>query len=296
MKIQEEIKNIMKTDREDLTIIHEALVNAITSYVYSTFIFRMKTKPPVVLVPETREIITFLKAGSPFGEWISENLIDKAMEHSLFCTYNHGAQFKLFQEEYVDKLKVIMDLYMLPSIHIQLEDTIRRKFQLDVQEQQTIREDYENPLFPGGKFGKPETRFIVNQFVLQLLLLMNTISVDEEIPETNQRIHMTQHEILTIDSDKALCPIHFNADVFNVPIFERGDKSVTAEDECEYPYAELRDMLLFVTDTRVNFRDHSSDVACCKRGNQYVEFFVSTSPFNKARIRDIRKVLKNHSE
>lgn len=264
MKINELMKATLKDHRNKIELTQWAIISGVASLVYSEFLRRIKNRNipvKVVMVPEIKTITEFLDSDNDFMTRLSSELIDRMNSHPLFQKYNHAPELVLFNDDNVEILKTILDLYMIPTIGRHISETVSAKFGIGKPDQQLVREDPTIDLFEREQVPDEYFQFVVDQIVVQLLLLIPTMDKQIELPGDNNFIMLGRDEVITINNDNAICPIHFYADII------RNEKAMK--------------LIGFVTSTNIKIDDHvGCDAAACKPNGQTVDYYVTTNPFN----------------
>ena len=262
MEISKIMKEAMAKHQKKVEIIQWAIISGVTSLVYSEFISKIKQKAvpvPMVQVPEIRSIQYLLEPNGQFVDLLSKDLIDYMLSSKYFQEFLHAPELELFRTENVEILKTIFDMYISPNIHRRVPETIMIKFGLNNTEQQFVRQSNEIYMFDNRPINEGHVEFIADQCILQLLVLMPTMIKDIEIPEENFNLLMAEDEILTINHEKAICPIHFNKDIID-------NKTVI-------------ELLKFVTSTQIHeFAEDAENHAI--KNEKRVAYNINTNPFN----------------
>jgi len=267
MQISHIMKEAMKTHQKKIELIQWAIISGVTTLIYSEYIRRIKQKAtpvPLVLVPEIRSLTNLLDPNEHFMNLLSMQLIDQMVSVKMFQQYFDAPELELFRAENIDIMKTIFDMYIIPNISRRLPETIEIKFGLNNPKQQAIRESHEIDMFGNKPIDENHVEFMADQSVLQLLMLMPTMIKNVEIPEENEKIHMSEDEILSISHEKAICPIHFNVHIIN-------NKTVI-------------DLLKFVTSTQIKECDPESGIRGKKTDDSYIKYIINTGPFNSVSL------------
>lgn len=262
MQIHQIIKDTITQHAKKIELIQWAIVSSVSSLVYSEYIKNITQKQvPVrmILVPSMKTLNELLHPNGQFVQLLSEKLIDGINNNKLFQKYAHAPELILFNDENVEILKTIFDLYIAQHISQRIPETIGKKFYLLDGTQQLFRENREADLFNRKPISERQLDYIVEESVLQLLLLLPTMKKDIELPEQNLNIHLTAEDIITIDHENALGPIHFNE-----AIIENKD---------------VIDLLKFVTSTTIR-RIDGGETAASKNG-MIVNYSIDTNVFNQ---------------
>ena len=273
MQIHQIIKETIKEHKSKIELIQWAIISGISSLVYSEYISKIKQKNvPVraILVPDIKRVREFLDpVNGGFIELLSDDMIDKIANHELIRKYSDAPELVLFNEENIEVMKTLFDLYITPNIINRIPETIALKFGLNDPKQQLIRQDRDIQLFMNGFIDTDKFNFIIDQTVLQLMVLLPTMKRNVVIPEDNSKFFMKKDEILTIGHDNAICPIHFNKEIIE-------NKSVI-------------DLLTFVTNTTI-CKLCNTQAGVSVRGG-IGEYSISTSVFNQAGVISLDGIL-----
>lgn len=266
MQIHQIVKDTIKQHKEKIELIQWAIISGVSSLVYSEYIRRIKQKnSPVraVLVPEIKRVQEFLNPDNEgFIEMLSDRMIDMIANHELIKKYSDAPELVLFNEDNIEVMKTLFDLYITPNIVTRIPESILLKFGLNDPNQQLIRQDRNIQLFDGRFIDNRQFDFVIDQTVLQLLVLLPTMKRSIEIPEDNSRIFMSKDEILTIGHENAICPIHFNKDIIS-------NKSII-------------ELLSFVTNTNIGIMDNKEVKMQLKNG--IAEYHIRTNVFNQVGV------------
>lgn len=256
------IKQAMKDHKQKIELIQWGIISGISSLIYSEYIKNIRQKQiPVrmVQIPSIKSVKRFLDPEFGFLQDLSYKFIDNIYNHKLFQKYHTAPEFILFNDENIEILKTIFDLYIIPNISRRIPEVIVRKFDLDNPKQQLFRESNEIDLFQGKLLNDEQYEFVVEESILQMLLLLPTMKKDIELIEDNSQIHLAEDEILTIGNEKAICPILLNDSIIR-------NESVI-------------DLLKFVTSTEISYIGKEDERAL--KGDRQIEYFIKTNPFNQ---------------
>lgn len=218
MQIHEKIKEIITAHKNKVEIIQWSVISSITSLVYSEYIIKMKQKQyPVrrILVPSINNVKSLLQPDGNFIQLLSTKLIDRIITNELFIKYKDAPEFVLFNDDNINSLKLIFDLYMINNIYHRIPESISKKFDLSNPNQQTMIQDDNIDLFNNIPINERQLDYIIEETILNLLTLIPTMKKNIELPEHATNIYMTSDEIVTIGNEYALCPIHFNENVIH---------------------------------------------------------------------------------
>lgn len=265
MLFQQRIEDTINNHKNKIQLIQWAIISGVSSLVYSEYISKITQKQiPTrkIFVPSIREVQRVLDQDGEFMKNISENLITSMIENDMFIKYIDAPEFVLFKGNDVEVLKTILDLYIIPNMYKRIPETIAKKFRIGDDSNQLFYETKEACLFNMNPISDSQFRFLVDEIILQLLLLIPTMKKDIELPENNINIHITEEEILTIDNDNALCPIHFNSSIIK--------------------NNEVIELLKFITSTTIERIDCGVNVAV--KNDSVVKYLVKTGIFNQVMI------------
>lgn len=267
MQIHQIVKDTIKQHKEKIEFIQWAIISGVSSLVYSEYIRRIKQKNgPVraVLVPEIKRVKEFLNPDNEgFIEMLSDRMIEKMANHELIKKYSNAPELVLFNEENIEVMKTLFDLYITPNIVNRIPESITLKFGLNDPNQQLIRQDRNIQLFDGRFIDTRHFDFVIDQTVLQLLVLLPTMKRSVEVPEDNSRIFIGKDDILTIGHENAICPIHFNKDI------------ITNDSVIE--------LLSFVTNTNISIIGNRERGMQLESGD-IAEYHIRTNVFNQVGI------------
>lgn len=263
MKMNELIKDTIIKNKAKIEIFQWSIISSVASLVYSEFLKNMKQKEiPVrsVHVPSLKTVREFLKPDGELLEELSCHLIDKMNEDELFKKYKDKCpELVLFNEDNCEVLKTIFDLYVIPNMSRRIPEVIDKKFGLSTHEQQLFIEDNTIDLFNRLPINDDQINYIVHQTVLQLLIALQSVEKKTTFPEDNNEIYISMGEVLTVNHENAVCPIHFDDQIIN-------NESIMA-------------LLSFVTNTRIV--DTGIHLQQMMSGNTDVLYKVQSNPFNR---------------
>lgn len=263
MQIHQVVRDAIQHHKKKIELTQWAVMSSVASLVYSEYLLRIKQKQHptrVIMVPTIRSVQELLLPDGPMMQLMGTKMIDMMATHELFKKFSDAPELAMFQEENIEVMKTIFDLYVLPNIQRRLPETIAHKFDLFNPQNQTIRENREIDLFDRRPFNGEQLDYLVEQAVLQLLILLPTMKKEIEYPEANTGIYMTEDEILTVSNDNAVCPIHFNSKIF--------------------AGGAIMDVLSFVTNTHVQECDWSENALAKGENHEPVKYNVATGVFN----------------
>lgn len=268
MKLHEMIKETLNNHKSKIELIQWAIISGVSSLLYSEYIANIKQKQiPVrkILLPSIKTLNELLSENSQFIELLSDKLIDNIYNNELFKKYNDAPELVLFNEENIEILKTIFDLYIIPNIRRRIPEAIEKKFDLKNPQQQLFVESREIDLFNRKPINEDQINFIIEETVLQLLILLPTMKKDIELPETNNGILFAEDDIITIGNENAICPIHFNENIFKIE--------------------SIMKLLSFVTNTTVTENDWNLH-PYVKNGNisEPINYIINTGLFNQVSI------------
>ena len=219
----------------------------------------------MIFVPTIHSVRELLSEDGQFMELLSEKLIDGIVTNPLFMKYKKAPELEIFNEENIEVTKTMLDIYIIPNIASSIADTITKKFDLSNPDQQMFVESRDIDLFNRKPITEGQMKYIIDQTILQILILLPTINKDVVFVDNNMSIDLAIHEIMTINNSNAICPIHFTEDI------------IRNEDVIK--------LLLFVTSTSIEECDWTQQSFMKKdleRGS--VAFFVRTGVFNNVAL------------
>lgn len=263
MKISQAIKETLMKHNKKVEIIQWAITQSISSLVYSEYLYNMRQKQDrkIILVPKIKLVRDLLSRDSKLINRLSEELIDGIINNEIFDRYKDLPELILFNEENVEILKTIFDLYMVPNISRVIPEIISKKFELDDQTKHIFVEDIGISMFKDG-INSDIIKYIIDETVLQLMLLLPSIKRLIELPENNSQIYLCDEEIMLVGNENAITPIAFDSSIYN--------------NESVYP------ILSFVTNTIFKELDYS--VETLYKNGLIIDYIVSTGLFNQVSI------------
>lgn len=262
MYIQELMKKFIIENRQEIEISQQAMIAGVSSLIYSEYLrcIVQKTTPVNrILVPTIRSVREIIDTNGQFMTLMSERFIDAICNNGLFKQYSHAPEFKIFDQNNIELLKTIFDLYISKNLYRTLPEVISRKFCLMDETQQTFVENREADLFNRQPISNDQFNYIVEETVLQLLASIPSMDKDIEYPENKNLITMTEKTIIGINHVNAICPIYLNT-------------TIAANDS-------VISLLEFVTSTQV-------------MKMQGTPFQVNTSPTNEVSIMTFNDIKK----
>ena len=215
MLIDKIVKNSINENKEKIELIQWAIMSGISSLFYSEYIANMRYKEfPVITVevPSIKTLINYLSLESDFMKSLSKVLIDEISNHKLIRQYFNAPELIMFNDDNIEIMKTIYDIYIAPNISRRIPETIVKKFDLNNPDQQTFRQNWEIDIFKGG-ITPDHIKFIIDQTALQLLTLLPSIKKETRTPNPDSSSSLWVDEILSINNENAICPIYFNADI-----------------------------------------------------------------------------------
>jgi hypothetical protein len=281
MQIQDIIKRTIIDHKDEVEKIQWAIMSGVSSLLYSEYIKNMKQKQtpiPVVLVPEIKTIKELLDENNSLMKTLSEHLIDDMYKDIMYLSYGKykkSRYFELFKNENREILKTIFDVYIIPNMRSRIPETISKKFDLENPENSSIREDNTIDLFNRKSIDHDSNfyNYIVDESILQLVIYADDIEKDVIYLESVNNFHFEydKYNILTVNSESAICPIHFynwiwdNEDVMKILSFVTNTHIITklGDDNC---------MNCTITE---NYDNNDNN-------DRY--YTITSSPFNKVSI------------
>lgn len=277
MKIQELLKTVLIEHKHKIEIIQWAIISSVSSLVYSEYIIRIKQKQVptrAILVPQIKVVESFLGDNSEFISRLSNELIDGMSNHEMLKKYLNAPELILFEPDNIEILKTVFDVYMIPNIVRRIPETISIKFGLNDPSQQLIREERTIDIFPSSIYTMDNmVKYVIDQAVLQLLVLLPTMKKDVELPDTNTSVYLSDKEIFTINHEKAICPIHFSNDI--------------------YTNENILNILSFVTDTQFEENDWSVNPLTKGDDHDPITYIAHSSVFNRLMITRLKGIELN---
>lgn len=216
MDFHQVVSSVISKHKSKIETTQWAVMNGISSLLYSEYISNFKHKlNPVkhVLVPQLKTVEDILNPNGMFIEDLSSKFIDMMINNDLFRRYSNAPELVLFDSSNVDIMKLVFKFYIIPNVIKRIPETFALKFQLDNPHQQIIREGRDLAMFKDNGINNDHFRFIVDQSVLQLLILLASVERHVTLPEDYSNIEMLENGILSISNKNAICPIYINRDI-----------------------------------------------------------------------------------
>lgn len=265
MSIHEIMKNTLTQHKNKIQLIQWSMISGISSLLYPGYLLAMKSKlkpKKLILVPKISTVLSLLDPDGHLMQTLSNTYIDRIKDHPLIRQFKDAPELVLFNDENIEIMKTIYDLYITPNITRRIPETIAKKFALDDPSQNTFIEDKSIDYFGGRDLNDDEIKFIIDETVLQLLILMPSIKKHIEYPEQKKQMFMTDDELLIITNSNGICPIIFSNDIY--------------KNKC------IMDTLSFVTNT--NISDIEWQTNSLFKNDTVVVREASTDIFNEASL------------
>lgn len=278
MNIHEIIKDAIKNHKQKIELTQWAIMSSISSLVYSEYlrgIVQKQVPVRIIMVPSIKYVHELLNPDNQFMQLLSEKLIDGISKNNTFMKYADAPELIMFQEDNIEIMKTIFDLYIIPNISRRIPETISKKFGLDDEKQQTFQENREADLFDRKPLNDDQLNYIIEETVLHLLTLLPTIRKDIEIPENNMSIQVGEDEIISIDHENAICAILLNDNIIS-------NEAVIG-------------LIKFVTSTNiepmlVDINGNKKEIAAVKKNGDIVEYIISTNVFNRVALIKLHEI------
>lgn len=219
MSIYEMVKETLASYKNEVQYFQWASMNAMASFIFPEYVCHIKERTtPIhkILVPEIRAVTDVVNEHSSLVEKMSESLIEDMVNNNTFKRYMALDELRLFREDKVEILKCIYDSYIIPNVCRYIPEVISKKFGLNDPEQQLFQENRDVVLFPMDKLAIPNLgyEFVCDQTILQLLMMIPSVQKEQTVPESHKGFKVHFDQILTIDNEVALCPIHLTMKEF----------------------------------------------------------------------------------
>lgn len=220
MSIHRLIQEAMEKHKAKIELTQWAVISSFASMVYSDYIYHFVQKQhptPHVQVPAISNLKHFLSKDGKFLKLVSQSFFEKLMQDPLFNSYiTLLPELEMFHGDNVEIMETIFDLYILPNVSRHIPHVISHKFQLEDPAKLAFRESVDIPVMElqSEEEYDQHITYLVREFVLQLLLLCPTLQRESVVPESNYEFLVQPTEILSINSDVAICPIHFTPSIW----------------------------------------------------------------------------------
>ena len=250
MKIKELIDNFIKNNKSQIEIFQNSVIQSLASLIYSEYIKNIKQQRVPIQITWVPQI-NFVK--DLFKKYQSENL----------------DVFNLFtdEENKMELMSYVLNLYIMPNAYYCIPNTICKKFDLLNTDNKTnnFRESVDLDLFNRAPITDKQFDYIVEEILLNIILSIPSVKKKKQFPADNTEIFLVDDEILTIDHENAICPIHINENIIK--------------------NNEVFPLLSFVTNT--NISDHNYQVSSMFKNEKMVMYDIKSNPFNKITITEL---------
>lgn len=285
MKLNELVKEMMVKHKNKIEVFQWAVINGVASLIYSKYISCMRweqTPVPRLVVPEINQVKNVLSTDGPLMTVLSDHLIDDMIAGSAFTIYQYWKipELEIFTipenasadnpdegRHNIEVLKTILDLYIIPNVSRVIPNIISKKFDLE-HKSSSIKEDpdlifcHQHDLLSDSV-----RRYLADEIAAQLMMFLPSGHKDIRTPEAPSSIPITRNDIMTVDHQNSICPIHFSSEIFE--------------------NSEIMSLLSFVTNITVTNIDwHDSNPVYV--GGMQVRWTVDSNPFNQVTITRIQ--------
>lgn len=217
MQIHQMIKEKIKEHKNKIELFQWAVISGISSYVYTEYIMniRQKIKPTrKLLVPDIKFVINLLNPESKFMQRLSEHLIDSMINNNLFIEYKDAPELVMFNDDNIEIMKTIFDLYIIPNISRRIPEAMINKFGLNDPSNQDIIQNPDSVIF--DEISRDYIfEYLVEEITLQFISMLPTVKKTVKVPEDHTKIFLEKDEIIIIEHEKALCPIYINSNMID---------------------------------------------------------------------------------
>ena len=274
MKIKELIDNFIKNNKSQIEIFQNSVIQSLASLIYSEYIKNIKQqRVPIQItwVPQINFVRELIDNKSDLVKTISNSLIDLLTKKDLFKKYQSENLdvFNLFtdEENKMELMSYVLNLYIMPNAYYCIPNTICKKFDLLNTDNKTnnFRESVDLDLFNRAPITDKQFDYIVEEILLNIILSIPSVKKKKQFPADNTEIFLVDDEILTIDHENAICPIHINENIIK--------------------NNEVFPLLSFVTNT--NISDHNYQVSSMFKNEKMVMYDIKSNPFNKITITEL---------
>ena len=266
MAIHKIVEDAMIEHKDKIEMYQWAIISGVAILVYSEYISKIRKKSIpgkiYMTVPTIRSVQELLDPNGQFMKMMSKDLINEMKSNDLLFPYLDYPEFVLFKDNNIELLKFLLDIYIIPNIFKTIPATISKKFNIGNINNQLITESNDIDLFDRKDISEDQFKFVVNEIILQLLMLIPNIEKDYVYPEKNNDMFLKDNEILSIGSESAIAPIHINKMIIE-------NKSVI-------------DLLKFVSNTSIKDADYG--------------YKIQTSIYNQTSITTIKGYNANLSD
>ncbi len=267
MKIQQIIKDTMKDHKNKIEIFQWAVMNSVGSLVYSEYIKNIRRKEyprQHILVPPIKLVSSILDTDFTLMETLSSNLIDKMINNKWFDKVNYKSipELVLFNDDNIEILKTIFDLYIVKNVSRRIPEVISKKFQIgNSSVKGIIDESNEISIFNNG-ICDYHYEYLVEETCVQLLTLLPTLKKTIYTPDNLKMFHLTENDILIVDNSNAICPIDFTSNI--------------------YSNRDIMDLIGFVTNVSITIPEDDENLLL--KNGKPIKYEASSNPFNSTSI------------
>jgi hypothetical protein len=227
----------------------------------------------LIYFPQLSKVETLLDMDHPFVTKVRDNMLSGIINNKNFQKYRDQPEFVIFDDENIDMLQIVFDLYFVPNIGRAISNSIwKNLFQGKHAAAMVEKEDVE--LF--DKRDTPssnEIRYISDEAALMLLDIIPSLKSTARLPKDSLRIGLLKDEIFVLGSANQLDPLYL-------------DKTILRN-------TEVTQLLFHVTGSKS--KDYTHAKTPPMEGNEKSEFVISTYPTNCCRIIKFPEV-KNPNE
>lgn len=217
MGIHETFVKTMKERKNEIGLVERAIFNSVASLVYSEYLANIKRKQvPTfhLFIPAIKNVKELMAQDGQFFNVLSEKLIDRIAKNGRFIPYKDAPEFVLFNDDNIEIMKTILDLYILPNMEKRIPETIGMKFGLNnVNEPNPqIIEDSTLDLFSRQPINDRQMDYIIEETVLQLLSTIDSMNKDIQYIESNSSFYFQSDDkfALIVANRLAICNVIYN--------------------------------------------------------------------------------------
>lgn len=267
MKIQQIIKDTMKNHKNKIEIFQWAVMNSVGSLLYSEYIKNIRRKEyprPHIFTPPIKCVSSVLNTDNILMETLSSNLIDRMITNEWFNKVNYKSipELVLFNDDNIEILKTIFDIYIIKNVSRRIPEVISKKFQIgNPLVKGIIDESNEINIFDDG-ICEYHYEYLVEETCVQLLTLLPTLKKTIYTPDNLKMIQLSEDDIMIIDNSNAICPIDFTSNI--------------------YSNKNIMNLIGFVTNVSVTVLEINNNLL--SKNGKPIRYEASSNPFNSTSI------------
>lgn len=248
----EKMVSIMANNRDEISSIKDTLIDAVANIVYITYLKSIKRDNSLINTPSYSALEKVLEPDSYISKYIKGEFLHIAI-NSYYFNYKRDMYINKFIYDNENEIREIINTFMLQDFSNIVISKIKNKVKevfsnYELHNNDDIDNDFINT------FNDIEFGYLSELFTLYIIKKYDNKIYDNKIVEfvTRPEVHLSYMDVCSIDNYMALNTLYITKDLIE-------------------SYPNIRDIVLFVTDTQV--------IRCTK---SYIDF--TTSNFNTVGI------------